>query len=325
MNEPGILEERILPSRSQAGKDYLMVRTAGGWQHADATCDAWAVAGHCYHVEELNMENGENTTALVLLESAEDKAIVARLSGQITRDWVYRFPVGNQEIVGLSVDGVEAAARECAKHGEAIRELDVRLEYEDEKEARFVARAGRYVVNADGAEVLLDVAIRAKRQPKVMRLRTGGTQADEFWYEKGVTKAVRNAKEALLPEAVKAEIMARAEADGRVQRVQGEAPAKRRAASRSPAHDPTPRTVYPAPAAEAESEAGGPIEGEAELAPPAGEAAVQPKNIGELFAAGRTLGYKDSATILAALGHRSKIDIVDIAGDWKKLQEMAQR
>jgi hypothetical protein len=294
MNEPGVLEERILPSRTDPGKDYLMVRTAGGWQHIDASCDAWAVTGHCYHVEALNMEeNGDNTTAVVQFERAEDRAIVARISGQITTDWVYRFKVGQQEVTGLSVDGVEAAARECAKLGEAIRELDVRCEYEDENEARFVARAGRYVVGPDGSERLLDVAIRGKRQPKVIRLRSGGTQADEFWYEIGVAKAVRNAKEALLPEAVKAEIMAKAETSGRVQRVEGPQQAPRTQRRPSPAER---------------------------------EAAAQPMmgTIDQMITAAKGLGFKDEGEVLAALGYISRMQIGDVQADFGRLRQLAQ-
>lgn len=57
---------------------------------------------------------------------------------------------------------------------------------------------------------------------------------------------------------------------------------------------------------------------------PAQDAPSEPKNIGQLFTAGLRLGYKDTAVILAALGHRSKTDIVDIAGDWRRLQEQAK-
>lgn len=295
MNEPGILEARILPSRSDPGKDYLMVRTAGGWHHVDASCDAWAVTGRCYHVERLNMEdNGEDTgTALVLIERAEDTAIVARISGQITTDWVYRFQVGGKEVTGLSVDGVEAAARECAKMGEAIREIDVRCEFEDDKEARFVARAGRYAVNPEGGEVLLDVAIRAKRQPKYMKRRDGPEQFDEFWYEKGVTKAVRNAKEALLPESVKAEIMAKAEDSGRVQRVGGPQQAPR-----------TQRRPTPAER----------------------EAAAEPMmgTIDQMITAAKGLGFKDEGEVLTALGYTSRMQIADVQAEFGRLRQLAQ-
>ena len=240
------------------------------------------------------MENGTETTkALAVIEELEDTAIVARINGQITAEWVYRFPVKGQEVVGLSVDGVEAAARECAKLGEAIREIDVRLEYEDEHEARFVARAGRYAVSKDGQEILLDVAIRAKRQPKMMKLRDGGTQFNEFWYEVGVTKAVRNAKEALLPEAVKVTIMAEAEKAGRVRRVN------------EPQQAPPRQQRRPTPAERV--------------------AAEEPmmSTIDQMIHVAKTsLGYRDEGEILAALELNSRTQIGDVQVAFAKLRQI---
>jgi len=314
----GILEEREVPSAGVAGKMYRMVRTAGGWQHVDATCDAWAIKGTCYHVEELNMENGTETTkALAVIEELEDTAIVARISGQITAEWVYRFPVKGQEVVGLSVDGVEAAARECAKLGEAIREIDVRLEYEDEHEARFVARAGRYAVSKDGQEILLDVAIRAKRQPKMMKLRDGGTQFNEFWYEVGVTKAVRNAKEALLPEAVKVKIMAEAENAGRVRQVTAARP-------KPPLVRQSPPPVRTHAEIMGEPEAARPEEqqqAEPEAIPAAAPQDV--KNLPELWKAAKTLGYETKKAVLADLGVSDDTQIGDAQAAWVELQKVA--
>ncbi len=206
-----------------------MMRTRSGWQHTDTRCTGWAIRNTCSHVEELNMET-ETTVVraspdpLTLIEELEDKAIIAAITGQVTATWVYSFSQGGAQVVGLSVDGVEAAAREMAKRGEAIREMDVHIEFEDDGEARFLARAGRYAVNADGREVLLDVAIRAKRQPKVMHLKSGGVRTDEHWYEKGVAKAARNAKEALIGEEVKAYIIAEAGKGRRTKRVEAKVP-----------------------------------------------------------------------------------------------------
>ena len=225
-----IREERAVPSRSRSGEEYRMMRTRSGWQHTDTRCTGWAVRNTCIHVEELNMETETAVVQatpdpLALIEELEDKAIIAAITGQVTATWVYSFSQGGAQVVGLSVDGVEAAAREMAKRGEAIREMDVHIEFEDEGEARFLARAGRYAVNADGREVLLDVAIRAKRQPKVMHLKSGGIRTDEHWYEKGVAKAARNAKEALIGEEVKAYIIAEAGKGRRTRKVEPKAEA----------------------------------------------------------------------------------------------------
>jgi hypothetical protein len=321
VTEPGILEEAYAPSESVPGKIYRMVRSAGGWQHADLGCEAWVNRGACRHVEGMNMqEDGETTTALAVIDGLEDTAIVARITGQMTAEWVYRFSVGGKDVVGLSVDGVEAAARECAKMGEAIRELDVRVEYEDENEARFVARAGRYVVGLDGSERLLDVAIRAKRQPKVIHLRTGATQADEFWYEKGVAKAVRNAKEALLPEAAKTLILAEAEKVGRVRQV-GANPASRGRAPLVKASPGALRSDHPEAAPEQKAAAEAVKESGAEPSEPD---MPNLRNLGDLYnAAIKRLGYKDKGTVLATL-ECPESQIADLPAAWRKLVAKAQ-
>ena len=207
----GILGECWVRSESQPGKEYRMYRSAGGWQHADSGCRAWHIRGRCRHVEELMGETMTNELiiaprpVLALIDELEDTAIIEAVSGKVSETWVYEFrgPDG-KPVRGLSVIGVENAAREAAKKGEAIREIDCRLEYEDDREARFVARAGRYAIGANGQEVLLDVAIRAKRQPKWgKRAQGGGEYFIDAWYEIGVSKANRNAKAALLPEEVR--------------------------------------------------------------------------------------------------------------------------
>jgi len=294
--EPGILEEREVPSASVPGKVYRMARSRGGWQHLDVTCDAWTIKGDCYHVRSLNMENGEETTtALAKIEELEDTAIVARITGQITADWVYSFQSGGQQVVGLSVDGVEAAARECAKMGEAIREEWVNLVYEDEHEGRFQAKASRYAISGDGQEILLDVAIRGKRQSKIMHRRDGNDQPDEFWYEKGVSKAVRNAKEVLLPEAVKSEIMAQAVTAGRVRQV-------------APQQQARPAQARRASPAEREA---------------AGEPMMQ--TVDHLLAAAKSLnvGLDDEGKVLAALGLTNRMEIGDVQVAFGKLRQMA--
>lgn len=237
-----ILEDRPVASGTRP-RNYWMVRTRSGWQHADLGCEGWLFGGKCRHVEDLTVETSlvpATPNVLAMIDEIEDSEIVAAISSQVTKAWVYEFPMGGQTVRGLSATGVEEAARELGKHGEAIREMDVRIEYEDENEARFVAQAGRYAISHDGKEVLLDVAIRAKRQSKRIKLRSGGWQEDDSWYEKGVTKAVRNAKLALLPEMAKTQILAAAITAGRVRQVD--------APQRQQRQQPAPKTIDASPA-----------------------------------------------------------------------------
>lgn len=216
--EEGVIEEALVESDSEPGKWYRLIRTNNGWQHYDTDCMGYLMYGHCHHIKEKEMESGlvpATGQALALIEEAEDADIIAAIGGKIVETWVYTFQQGGQTVVGISSKGVEAAARELAKEGEAIREIDCVLTFEDESEARFLAKAGRYAVHADGREILLDVAVRGKRVSKAMRLQNGGTRQDDSWYEKGITKAVRNAKLALLPESVQSLIIAEAAKQGR--------------------------------------------------------------------------------------------------------------
>lgn len=156
------------------------------------------------------------TRALRVFDGMDDRAIVAHLNGKATGSWAYRIQVGGQWVEGLSVDGVQEIIRRLAAGGEVIREISCELTYEDAGEARFVATAGRYIISPDGREVLMDTAIRGKRQAKVLRRRDGREQADEHWFEKGVAKAVRNAAEALIPEVGKQRILEDARNSGRM-------------------------------------------------------------------------------------------------------------
>lgn len=232
----GVLDEVFVPSRS-SDHYYHLVRTAGGWQHTDSSCRGWLIRGECAHVKERNLEStalvASNTSVLALIDDLEDREIVEALSGQVTRSWIYEFPMSGSTVRGISAVGVEEASGEMAKHGEALRVIDVKIDYEDESEARFMVQAGRYAISADGREALLDVTIRGKRQPKKMKLRNGGWQDDEHWYEKGITKAVRNAKLALMPEYAKTHILTEAVKAGRVKQVDGP-PAARQARVSAP-------------------------------------------------------------------------------------------
>ena len=209
----GLPYRAIIPSKSSPTKPpYVLERSvAGRWMHIDSRCPGWTNNGACYHVsalEALNMTMEQETSTalstnvLSQIDALDDAQVIARLTGglpAVTKKWVYQFP----GVVGLSIDGVQEAARALATQGEAIEQVWVHMDDQNENEAYFTACAVRYAVSREGQRVELDRAIRAKRQPKFTKLRAGGTQFNEFWYEVGVAKALRNAVEALLPEAIK--------------------------------------------------------------------------------------------------------------------------
>lgn len=146
--------------------------------------------------------------AFVMFDRADDDAVLARMRGAALKEMVYDFPQGAGHVYGLSVEGADECRREMAKVGEVIRENDVRIESETPDEARFVAKASRWYVPTDGrAAVELDSVVEFKRQPKYIALRRGGQAPDEHWYEKGASKAMRNAVLKLVPQTIKQRVL----------------------------------------------------------------------------------------------------------------------
>lgn len=238
---PGVADVRYVRSASEPGKEYRMIRTRGGWHHADATCPGFTERGECRHMAELNEH--DTGVALVpiggdplaIVDELESAAIIESLAGNVSPTWIYQFPQGGSTVTGLSAVGVDQAARYMATKGEVLRIIDCHIEHEDDREARFFAVAGRYAVSGDGRQVLLDTAPGAKRQPKYIRLKAGGEQFNESWYEIGVTKATRNAKAKLLSDEVRQYIIAEAtKRPGATRAVKAETPRAERTAPAPP-------------------------------------------------------------------------------------------
>ncbi len=250
-----------IPSSRPGHAPYTMRQSeTGRWEHADLGCEAWQFNHTCHHVREAgemeraqNEERGlvvrqENPLALMqavdVATIAGTDLIVPDLKENGEHPWMYEFQQQGQTVRGLGVDGVEDAARALASKGEIIQEMECRLEMQDDREAYFISKAGRFAISPDGEHIgPLDTAIRALRQPKFIKLRDGGEKFNEKWFEVGVAKSNRNAKEALIPEKMKQMMIAIA----RDAKAQGQ---KRPAAPASrPGLDSAPKTGQPAPTA----------------------------------------------------------------------------
>jgi hypothetical protein len=167
-------------------------------------------SGTCYHVkaceEADTVTEQEDTTRaitvqvspLALMDEIDVEEIMTKKLAP-SQDWIYQFKMEGENVTGVTARGVQDAARALSTQGEAIRVLDVRLEREDDTDAYFIATAARFAIAPDGREIETDRTIRAKRQPKQMKKRDGTSVFNRFWFEIGVTKASRNAAEALLP------------------------------------------------------------------------------------------------------------------------------
>ena len=158
----------------------------------------------------------------VLMDAADDALILAELEGRILDTWVYEFTSGGQKVQGLSKVGIDQATRELAKKGEVLRELECgyHVDPTDKNYVLFTVKVGRFAISKEGQEILLDTAIGAKRQWTKMARRDGRVVSDPFWFEKGLAKAARNAKQRLLPEEIKTKILTFAKEKGRVQKVE---------------------------------------------------------------------------------------------------------
>mgnify|MGYP001576017831 CR=1 FL=1 len=158
-----------------------------------------------------------------MMDLLDDEAIVAEIEGRISDKWVYHFPAGQgeKEIWGISKDGTDQACIMLGQQGHIIREGEVKYQQcpIDPECVNFTAQVSLIAVSRDGVEVSLDRVTGAKRQWTKQALRSGAIKNDPFWFEKGMMKAIRNARQRLIPEEIKAKIIALAKEKGKVKTI----------------------------------------------------------------------------------------------------------
>ena len=162
------------------------------------------------------------TNPFQLFDELDDQATALELAGRISEHWVYRFSHQGKEVIGLSKIGVDEACRELAKHGEVCDEQSLawHVDPADSRYVLFEAVVQRIAIRADGATIPMDHKIATKRQCLFIIRREGVTnEPNPFWFETGSAKALRNASSRLLPEYIKADIIAKARALGKVKEV----------------------------------------------------------------------------------------------------------
>lgn len=149
-----------------------------------------------------------DANVFLAFDRLDDMQIVAEMKGACLEQYVYRFSEGGQTVVGLSKKGTDDATRLMAvRFGEALRELDCEIEAQDENDAFIRARVSRVVIKEDGSEFTADTAFGHKRQSKWINLRNGNRKPNLFWYEQGTAKALRNARQRMMPEPIKQQII----------------------------------------------------------------------------------------------------------------------
>lgn len=151
-----------------------------------------------------------------VFDLADEDQIVAELQGRVTTKFVYQLkgvkdPETGEDVVGLSYAGTNWACREYAKQGEAIRIMGDPKVTPDPLDPDYiivVVNAQRWAVNTEtGKEIPLDSTLGVKRQWRKMkknrwekgRIVGEDIVPDAFFVEKGFSKAIRNAKQALMP------------------------------------------------------------------------------------------------------------------------------
>lgn len=165
-------------------------------------------------MENVPSKTETNSLPFVLMDRLDDDLIIQELEGRLPQILTYHFSDKGQEIWGLSKMGVDEATNELAKKGEVIRELE--MTFTDAKdEGLFQVRAGRYAINKEGREILLDTKFGFKRQSK----KTSTGKDNAFWYEQGAIKAARNASMRLIPASIKEAVIQYAKEKGKVKEV----------------------------------------------------------------------------------------------------------
>jgi len=158
----------------------------------------------------------EEFNVFSIMDQLDDKLIIGELEGKLPDVLTYHFTdrTRNKEIWGLSKSGVDEASGELAKKGEVIREIDLQYTIQED-EAFFICKVARFLISKEGKEVMLDVKVGSKRQPK----KDQYGKLNPFWFEQGATKASRNATMRLIPATIKEAVIEYAKKQGKVKEV----------------------------------------------------------------------------------------------------------
>jgi hypothetical protein len=140
----------------------------------------------------------EETAPFQVMDFADDEQILAEVQGKgaaIAEEWIYSFrQKDGKEVTGLSWLGTKNAAYWFRRKKMAdlfITDLTVEEDPTD-PEYKLVKASCEDKIN--GGKMW-----GVKRQWTKMKLRDGSTVIDPFWYEKGTSKAQRNAMQSMMP------------------------------------------------------------------------------------------------------------------------------
>ena len=124
-----------------------------------------------------------------LMDRKDDQQILAELQGRFLDEYVYEFPQDGKTVTGLSWIGTKEASREYGGIQVPLEKLKIITE--DDKSV---------TVAVESFDVYTGTSrIGIKRQQKHIRLRDGKVIENPFYFEQAVSKAQRNAINAVIP------------------------------------------------------------------------------------------------------------------------------
>ena len=124
-----------------------------------------------------------------LMDRKDDQQILAELQGRFLDEYVYEFPQDGKTVTGLSWIGTKEASREYGGIQVPLEKLKIITE--DDKSV---------TVAVESFDVYTGTSrIGLKRQQKHLRLRDGRVLENPFYFEQAVSKAQRNAINAVIP------------------------------------------------------------------------------------------------------------------------------
>jgi len=167
---------------------------------------------------DLVVPDNEQGTVFRVLDRHDEDLIEAEIKGELITTMAYEFEVGGRKVRGLSIAGVNGAVRDMNARGMARIACPPtpapRFEEITDEDGDAAWECTVYATD----ELVGGGAWGIASQKKVQTLRSGTTRGDVFSRRKALSKAQRNAKASLIPERLKAEIVA-ALTSGQVQRV----------------------------------------------------------------------------------------------------------
>lgn len=124
-----------------------------------------------------------------LMERKDEDQILQEIKGNVLEEFVYSFPQGNRQIIGLSYAGVKQIA---LKMGNIHCEEPILQE-----------NGSCWISKVKAIDIQRNLEMwGVSMQPKFMELRNGQKLRDDFCIQKCVSKAERNALRKLMPEKI---------------------------------------------------------------------------------------------------------------------------